>query len=471
MATLKEYHNTGDNANSTWTEKHGQTFQAESSYDITSVKLKLSRIGGSPGSVTVEIYGVDGSNQPTGAALATSSVNVDSITTDSAGEEVEFAFSSAASLINGATYAIVLTDNSSLLRWRYQWTGNGYANGGSLTYDEGTWYGPNGVNDQWFECWEAATVAPAIRMIDFIYSKSIAYACEFRDQQIRFYYDNAVLQDGGNDVFISAPYAEGDLFELFYKQINDTMWIVHEDYQPRKLTRTSSTTFSLDAINFNRGPFLTRNDLIDLNPITIAEMSFEDGTLTCTGSVFESGHVGALFQLTHAVPDRIVEQDGTGISNTILAKGKVEFLTRGNWTGTVAFEKNANRAGWEKIGVYRSSVNARQNIRLTHTEEELNVLFRINASEASSDFRGEITPANYLQHGIVKITAVTDPNTALAETVANVVSSEYTKRWAEGAWSDKRTWPSAITFHKGRCVYSGKRIIPSQILTDAEGPE
>lgn len=101
------------------------------------------------------------------------------------------------------------------------------------------------------------------RMVPFIYSADIAYTCEFGDCYIRFYYDGAPLLNGTTPVEVTSTYALADLWELQFRQIGDTMWIVHPSYAPAKLTRTSTTAFSLDDIVLEKGPFLTRNDLVD----------------------------------------------------------------------------------------------------------------------------------------------------------------------------------------------------------------
>ncbi|GAG90592.1 unnamed protein product, partial [marine sediment metagenome] len=52
-----------------------------------------------------------------------------------------------------------------------------------------------------------------------------------------------------------SPYQEDDLFELQFRQSADVMWIVHPDYAPRKLSRTTPTSFDLSTIDFANGPF------------------------------------------------------------------------------------------------------------------------------------------------------------------------------------------------------------------------
>lgn len=59
-------------------------------------------------------------------------------------------------------------------------------------------------------------------------------------------------------VQIATPYQDSELFELDYTQTNDTMYIVHKNHQPRKLTRGGShTSWALNTFTFNGNPFGT----------------------------------------------------------------------------------------------------------------------------------------------------------------------------------------------------------------------
>ena len=43
------------------------------------------------------------------------------------------------------------------------------------------------------------------------------------------------------------------------------------------------------------------------------------------------------------------------------------------------------------------------------------------------------------------------------------VSTDATKRWAEGAWSDLRGFPTSVTFFEDRCIYGGMQTINEQV--------
>jgi hypothetical protein len=63
------------------------------------------------------------------------------------------------------------------------------------------------------------------------------------------------------------------------------MWIVHPDYAPRKLTRTTTTSFDLSIISFTKGPFLPRNDLENNDDVTITPSSTGDDSANFAASI------------------------------------------------------------------------------------------------------------------------------------------------------------------------------------------
>ena len=107
MATLYENYITGDDtgyiiALVVW---EAQTFTPSVNHIISSVKLKLYRVG-SPGTLTVSIRATT-SDLPSGADLCVGAVGVDAVTLDTAGEWVEITFTAGALLVASTKYAIV----------------------------------------------------------------------------------------------------------------------------------------------------------------------------------------------------------------------------------------------------------------------------------------------------------------------------------------------------------------------------
>lgn len=57
-------------------------------------------------------------------------------------------------------------------------------------------------------------------------------------------------------VEVATPYAEADLATLDYAQSADVLTLCHKDHQPRELSRTSDTSWSIATCTFKDGPYL-----------------------------------------------------------------------------------------------------------------------------------------------------------------------------------------------------------------------
>jgi hypothetical protein len=316
------------------------------------------------------------------------------------------------------------------------------------------------------------------RLVEFEYSNTVAYVIEFSDQLCRFFTDGGVLQSGGADVTVVTPYLEADLFQLQFKQSNDVMWIVHPDYAPRKLTRTSATSFSLDVITFVNGPFLPRNDLENDDDITlITDVLTGTGNLFASAAVFEEDHVGALFKLTQprvftSLAGFAGTLAGTGTftsPETILVEGPWSFNTHGTWTGTIELQRKEPSGEWE---TYRSYPGANdRNIQLSGDEEMSGVLYRMNITVAitSGVINADITVDTPTRDGIVRVDYFVSTTQVGITVLTDVAVTGATKRWYEGAWSDVRGYPTSVAFFEERAVYAGTATQPQTVWFSATG--
>jgi hypothetical protein len=138
-------------------------------------------------------------------------------------------------------------------------------------------------------------------------------------------------------------------------------------------------------------------------------------------------------------------------------KGPFNFNTHGNWDATVAIERNENSAGWEPYREYISVINDEvgdRNVQFAGVEEENNVQYRINVTAyTSGTLEADIAATSSTQSGIVRINGITSNETAEVTVISKVSQTTDTKRWAEGAWSGVRGYPSAVTFFEERVVY------------------
>lgn len=125
--------------------------------------------------------------------------------------------------------------------------------------------------------------ANAVRLVPFIFSMQDTYVLEFGNQYIRFYKNGAQLQKGGSAYEIATPYVQDDLFELSFVQSADVLYICHENYKPRTLSRFGDTMWSLTLHDLLDGPYL------DINTTDITITPTKYGILTTNKAIASSG--------------------------------------------------------------------------------------------------------------------------------------------------------------------------------------
>jgi hypothetical protein len=161
MATLYEYYNSGDDSNIGFYGAYwfAQTFTPEEAHKITSVKLKLFRLG-SPGTITVSIRATDGSGHPTGWDLCSGTIDGNTLTTSAIGAWYEITLGDGYDLAASTKYAIIVRatsgNGSNKLYWRYDGSSPTYTGGNYEVYIGG-WSGDT-AKDLMFEDWGEAGV-------------------------------------------------------------------------------------------------------------------------------------------------------------------------------------------------------------------------------------------------------------------------------------------------------------------------
>ena len=95
---------------------------------------------------------------------------------------------------------------------------------------------------------------------------------------------------------IASPYAAADLSEIQVAQTADVMYIVHEDYAPRKLSRTGHTAWTLTQVTFTGGPFMPVNTTaITMDPNVQALDA--TGVMVASAAYFTEDMVGTYFYM------------------------------------------------------------------------------------------------------------------------------------------------------------------------------
>ncbi len=132
------------------------------------------------------------------------------------------------------------------------------------------------------------------RLVAFEFNTEQVYLLVFTDRHVDVY------RDGVNVADFAAPWTEAQLAQIVWVQSADTLLVVHPDVQPKKISRTSETSWLVED-----WVFLTENSRIQQPHHKFADEAVTlqaggtTGTVTLTASAdhFVSGHVGVRFRL------------------------------------------------------------------------------------------------------------------------------------------------------------------------------
>ena len=305
---------------------------------------------------------------------------------------------------------------------------------------------------------------------------------------------------------------EAQIFAVQVKQINDVMYMVHPDYPVWKLIRYADDNWVASEVQFLTPAMLDQNatdttiepsgttgDGIDLeatapawatatyyvvgNSVTSGGLLY-NATVAHTSSttfsedlalgrwklvtLFQAGHVGSYWQIAHNRPQSFVNYDltGDGTSDTLPLIGNWTVRTFGTWSADISVQVSYdNGSTWQVV----TTLNSRDDANYDLSGEDISggiyrmVITNWTSSTSATPPRVTLSAANQFVYGLVRITDVSDALNATADVIVPLYSTDPTTYWSEGAWSDVRGYPCAITAFQERIWYAGTAFQPQRI--------
>lgn len=227
-------------------------------------------------------------------------------------------------------------------------------------------------------------------------------------------------------------------------------------------TAVSANSWSLVDYLPEDGPFLPYN----ATGITLVSSALSgDVTLTASKALFQTGHVGALFQIDSSgqkVSSALTGEDQ--FSNSIRVAGTTRsfFLSiSGTWTATVTLQRSVDEGGsWtDTTNTYTTN---QTNTVINDALDNQIIYYRIGIKTGDFTSGTATVTLEYSQgsiSGVCRITAVTSGTEASAIVLRDFGGTIATVDWREGAWSDYRGFPSAVALYEGRLWWGGKQYI------------
>ena len=201
-------------------------------------------------------------------------------------------------------------------------------------------------------------------------------------------------------------------------------------------------------------------------------------------NTFLSGHVGSYWQLAYNRPTSNIEFDAATISSgsynfgsgswnggttTLYVIGTWEIQTYGTWTGNFTAQVSYdNGTTYQNIVTLTSKNDANYSISGQELTGGLYTFSFIGGSTAtvasSTPPRVVLTANNQYVYGLVEITGVSTLYTATATVVGHALyATTPTTFWSEGAWSNVRGYPQAVTVYQQRMWYGATAFQPQRI--------
>jgi hypothetical protein len=283
--------------------------------------------------------------------------------------------------------------------------------------------------------------------------------------------DSIQVESAGTLEF-TAPWTEAELRQIQYTQSADIMYLCHRNWQTRKVERRGDASWSLVLYKSDDGPFAAQSTAEKNITITPGQ-AYGNTTLTASAAVFKSTDVGSLYRVEAGGFNSMfglgaLDAAGEAVRVTgITPDNKVDYVTTGTFVGTLTLQRSYDgaEAGFINTGTGgtmpstgtetpSSSFN-----NVTHwyrwaftayTSGSANVQLTTGTGGGES---GAAQTSGAGNAGVYRVTAFNSSTSVDVEVLGYPSSLSASKFWQRGEFSDRRGWPSAVTFHDGRLIF------------------
>lgn len=312
--------------------------------------------------------------------------------------------------------------------------------------------------------------------------------------------------------FTAPNYWTADVHVLKAKQINDVVYIVHPNFPVWKLTRFGTANWVSQQVAFLTPAMLDQNttditiapqaatgNAVGLNVAANAwvtatyyqpgnSVTFSTVIYTCitahtsTASfltdlanglwkvaiIFQTGQGNSYWQIAYNRPSSFVNYNltGNGTSTTLPLIGGWTITTYGTWSADISLQASYdNGTTWQVVTTLSSRADANFDIDGQDISGGIYRMVITNWTSETSTTppRVQLTADNQFVYGLVQITSIVGPYNALCNVIVPLYTSGPTTFWSEGAWSDLRGYPQAITIFQERMWYGASSFQPQRV--------
>lgn len=298
------------------------------------------------------------------------------------------------------------------------------------------------------ENWVAINEGPLVKRMGFEYVAPAAataswlsafrpsitqeYVIEWSQERLRFYTNEARIETSpGVPYEVTTPFPASVAPFISAQQSFDRQYLAHEDYAPRAIRRDTPSTFTLETIVNELGPFLDTNTD---TARTLTASGVSGAGVTLTGNAgFAGGHIGALIRIEAKdfanVPQWEPGMTGVAVNDIVRNGDRVYQAATSGTTGT-----------YEPVHSEGSYYDGMLESDLLNSKGPYGVKWI---------YRHD-------RFGVAQITAVASASSATVTVLRRLpdsVTSVATEKWAHQAWSNQEGWPSLVALFQGRLIH------------------
>lgn len=344
-------------------------------------------------------------------------------------------------------------------------------------------------------------------LVPFEFSELDSMILEFGDLYIRFVKGARQIVDALDvPIEVVTPYTADDLKLLQFTQSADVLYITHPAYAPRKLTRLSESSWTIETLVTADGPYLPTNSTdTQLRVSSIVDRA----TLKSTVAEFSGGSVGkyveyysdksrrlglivtfvSTTEVTIEPIDNILAETDPSAKVTVAASTVTSTLsiftnnnvgayirveTGGTWRLVTAFLTESTLTVGAALTMQATTgvltFSARTIVAsLTSTDDlfvatDVGRKFRLNLE--TNQVWGTIN--SYTNAKLVSVSLNRDIPLKERD-ISQLVADGQTASWRLGAWSESTGYPSCVAFHEERLCFACSVEEPQTIWMSVSG--
>lgn len=311
-------------------------------------------------------------------------------------------------------------------------------------------------------------------LVRFQVSRNDSMCLEFGDEYIRFFKNSEAVLSGGSPYEIVSPFTVDEVFDIKFAQINDVLFIAHENHPPQILSRFADDNWTIADITWDY-PALLDENVEQSKTLALSAVSGTGVTMTASGHTpFTADHVGSYWRLGHFNTESLeVRLGSTFLANDatdgIFVIGGFTVETTGRWGGQFDLERDDNSGFTSPTTIRTFDSNKDKNYNVEYEAPDGGAWYRLKNNGSTQtgggdrDDRARLTLNDPIRQSIVKVTGYTSSASVTVSVLIDALSTDATEIWNEGAWSAERGYPRAVSFFENRLLYGGTAYQPQTV--------